>query len=257
MTPLRMAMERDLANIGGKNFAKEFLEANEVIKSEYSRLLSEEGQDAAQKYLMKIQDDVKEYADALYGANEFFSSIASAMTGKTELTDALRLYDDKLLTKASLAGKIGAEKEPLSKLFGRISNLVFRDGTSEQVAELKFLLNATGKESEVGIGKGVGLLEREAQKQFPDMAKALANNQTIVKNGKTYKPADIKAALERTGKVGTSLYKALIGRVFTDAYYNSFENISRAAYKSLKKQNMNLQGVIDANRLKKFLTMIF
>tara|TARA_R100000234_G_scaffold109828_2_gene81891 strand:+ start:14067 stop:17372 length:3306 start_codon:yes stop_codon:yes gene_type:complete len=250
MTPLRMAMERDLANIGGKNFAKEFLEANEVIKSEYSRLLSEEGQDAAQKYLMKIQDDVKEYADALYGANEFFSSIASAMTGKTELTDALRLYDDKLLTKASLAGKIGAEKEPLSKLFGRISNLVFRDGTSEQVAELKFLLNATGKESEVGIGKGVGLLEREAQKQFPDMAKALANNQTIVKNGKTYKPADIKAALERTGKVGTSLYKALIGRVFTDAYYNSFENISRAAYKSLKKQNMNLQGVIDANRLK-------
>lgn len=254
--PLRQAMENDLNKLGGKNFTEEFINNNPVIKKEYEKTLADEGADAAKKYLSKITDDMMGYKGALEDANGFFANVVSAMTAKSAVTDTLRLFDDKLLTKAGLEGKIGAEVEPLSRMFERLSSLVFRNGTFEQVAELKFFLNALGKESEISIGKGVGFLEREARKQYPDMLQAAANNQTIVKNGVTFKPADIKATLERTGKIGNKLYKALIGRNFTDAYYNSFENISPATYKSLKKEGVALQSVIDANRLK-YVSKVF
>jgi hypothetical protein len=245
---LRGAMETDLGLVGGRNYSKEFLQTNQAIKKEYDSILSSEGAEAAQAYLTKTSEDLANWGEHLNYANKYFADVTGAVEGQTAIKEGLRLYDENLLTVASLQGFQGGQKEALSKMHNRIMNMTVRNGAAEDVAETKLLFGQSKKVSgDITLQRAAGKI---AVQQTTRGAKPLDLKKSFTReDGVVFNPQDLKVAAEKQNIGADTLWDRMVGRSVTDAFLSSFEKINRETFSTLKN-TVGIKQITEANRSK-------
>ena len=244
---LRGALENDLAAVGGRNYSKEFLETNPAVKREYESILNSEGSEAAQAYLTKTSEDLAGWGQQLVLANKYFSDVTGAIEGKTAIKESLRLYDENLLTVASLQGFQGGQQEALSKMHNRVMNMTIRNGAAEDVAETKLIFSQSKKVS--GDITAPRAATKLAVEQSTPGLKPLKFKAYTNEGGQQFSAQDLKVAAEKMNVQGDTLWDRMVGRSVTDAFLSSFEKINRETFSTLKN-TVGIKQITEENRSK-------